>query len=66
MIAVPEFLFGAMENWGLVVYKEKSMLYDPLDTAEIDKQFVTMVISHELAHMVSKNKSYFCFYSRLH
>ncbi|XP_063436787.1 aminopeptidase N-like [Mytilus trossulus] len=51
MIAVPEFLFGAMENWGLVVYKEKSMLYDPLDTAEIDKQFVTMVISHELAHM---------------
>ncbi|XP_052097491.1 aminopeptidase N-like isoform X1 [Mytilus californianus] len=50
MIAVPAFAFGAMENWGLIVYRETFMLYDPLDTAENFKQFVTMVTSHELAH----------------
>lgn len=54
MIAVPGFAFGAMENWGLIVYRETAMLYDPLETAENFKQFVTMVISHELAHVVSK------------
>ena len=29
MIAIPDFQSGAMENWGLITYRESAMLYDP-------------------------------------
>ena len=50
MIAVPDFAAGAMENWGLIIYRETAMLYDPMDSAESNKQRVAVVVSHELAH----------------
>lgn len=53
MIAVPDFAAGAMENWGLITYRETSMLYDPMESAETNKQRVAVVVSHELAHQVA-------------
>ncbi|XP_071139481.1 aminopeptidase N-like isoform X5 [Mytilus edulis] len=50
MIAVPDFAAGAMENWGLIIYRETAMLYDPMESAETNKQRVAVVVSHELAH----------------
>ncbi|XP_071139480.1 aminopeptidase N-like isoform X4 [Mytilus edulis] len=50
MIAVPDFAAGAMENWGLITYRETAMLYDPMESAETNKQRVAVVVSHELAH----------------
>ncbi|CAC5387007.1 ANPEP [Mytilus coruscus] len=50
MIAVPDFAAGAMENWGLIIYRETAMLYDPMESAETNKQKVAVVVSHELAH----------------
>ncbi|XP_034039270.1 aminopeptidase N-like [Thalassophryne amazonica] len=48
-IALPDFHAGAMENWGLVTYRETALLYDP--DKSVSKERVAVVISHELAHM---------------
>ncbi len=49
-VAVPDFSSGAMENWGLVTYRESALLADP-NTATIgDRQYIATVISHELSH----------------
>ncbi|XP_071548247.1 aminopeptidase N-like isoform X2 [Panulirus ornatus] len=50
MIALPDFAYGAMENWGLVTYRETYMLYDPSISSMYNKERIAMVISHELAH----------------
>ncbi|XP_069101890.1 uncharacterized protein [Argopecten irradians] len=50
MIAIPDFAAGAMENWGLITYRETAMLYEPGVSSESNKQRVTTVITHELAH----------------
>lgn len=50
MIALPDFASGAMENWGCVTYRESCMLVDPNNTSLPAKQYVAMVVAHELAH----------------
>ncbi|XP_047482312.1 aminopeptidase N-like isoform X2 [Penaeus chinensis] len=50
MIAIPDFSAGAMENWGLITYRETAMLYDPAVSAASNKQRVVVVVAHELAH----------------
>uniref|UniRef100_A0A914V3A9 Aminopeptidase n=1 Tax=Plectus sambesii TaxID=2011161 RepID=A0A914V3A9_9BILA len=50
MIAIPDFEAGAMENWGLVTYREKYLLYDPKEYALSEKRRVAVVVAHELAH----------------
>lgn len=52
MIAVPDYPLGAMENWGLITYRETAMLFDPDVSSESSKQRVTQVITHELSHQV--------------
>ena len=52
LIAIPDFESGAMENWGLITYRETSLLYDPLTSSATDKLRITKVIAHELAHQV--------------
>uniref|UniRef100_A0A8C6B248 Aminopeptidase n=1 Tax=Monodon monoceros TaxID=40151 RepID=A0A8C6B248_MONMO len=50
LVAIPDFESGAMENWGLVTYRETSLLFDPKTSSTSDKLWVTRVIAHELAH----------------
>ncbi|VDO31066.1 unnamed protein product [Haemonchus placei] len=50
MIALPDFTAGAMENWGLITYREDSLLYDSRIYAPMNKQRVALVVAHELAH----------------
>ncbi|MEQ2218487.1 hypothetical protein XENOCAPTIV_003863, partial [Xenoophorus captivus] len=50
-IALPDFYFGAMENWGLVTYRETNLLYDPETSSNSDKETTATIIAHELAHM---------------
>ena len=52
LFAIPDFSAGAMENWGLVTYRETALLYDNQTDPEISKQRVAVVIAHELAHQV--------------
>ena len=53
-VAVPEFLAGAMENWGLVIYRETNLMYDPMESSSYYKQRVPAVIAHEMVHQVNK------------
>ncbi|CAN9502525.1 unnamed protein product [Ophioblennius macclurei] len=49
-IAIPDFGTGAMENWGLITYRETNLLYDKNQSSSGNKQRVASVIAHELVH----------------
>lgn len=49
-VALPDFSSGAMENWGLITYREIALLADPATTTVQNKQQVSQVIAHELSH----------------
>lgn len=49
-IALPDFSSGAMENWGLITYREMALLADPATTSISSRQYIATVIAHELAH----------------
>src|SRR2546426_10108184 len=49
-IAVPEFAYGAMENWGAITYRE-ILLHVDKDTSVRARKSVAHVIAHEVAHM---------------
>lgn len=51
MIAIPNFVSGAMEHWGLITYREVNMLYDGREASAANKQRVAVVVAHEIAHM---------------
>ncbi|KAJ4769821.1 Aminopeptidase M1 [Rhynchospora pubera] len=50
MVAIPDFAAGAMENYGLVTYRETALLFDDRHSAASNKQRVAVVVAHELAH----------------
>jgi aminopeptidase N len=52
MIAVPgsSQFFGAMENWGAIMYFEPYLLVDPRLSSESDRQLVFATVAHEVAH----------------
>jgi len=49
-VALPDFSSGAMENWGLVTYREVALLADPKTASLENKQSAATVVSHELSH----------------
>ncbi|XP_074096420.1 suppressor of ER stress-induced death isoform X3 [Cotesia typhae] len=50
MVAIPDFAAGAMENWGLITYRETAMLFQDGISTSNSQQRVATVIAHELAH----------------
>ena len=48
-VALPDFEAGAMENWGLVTYREACLLAEK-DSSLSDKKYVAIVVAHELSH----------------
>ncbi|XP_078080307.1 puromycin-sensitive aminopeptidase isoform X1 [Mustelus asterias] len=50
LIAIADFAAGAMENWGLVTYRETALLIDSKNSCSSSKQWVALVVGHELAH----------------
>lgn len=51
MVAIPDFVSGAMENWGLVTFRETRLLHDSYNDPINHKHDVVNVVCHELAHM---------------
>lgn len=49
-VALPDFSSGAMENWGLITYREVALLADTNTTSISSKHYIATVIAHELAH----------------
>eukprot|EP00002_Diphylleia_rotans_P015932 TRINITY_DN3086_c0_g1_i4.p1 TRINITY_DN3086_c0_g1~~TRINITY_DN3086_c0_g1_i4.p1 ORF type:complete len:798 (-),score=182.20 TRINITY_DN3086_c0_g1_i4:58-2451(-) len=50
MITIPNFSAGAMENWGLITYREAALLIDEKSSSIASKQNVAYIVAHELAH----------------
>ncbi|OXB83645.1 UNVERIFIED_CONTAM: hypothetical protein H355_015293 [Colinus virginianus] len=50
LVAIPDFQSGAMENWGLITFRETTLLFDNKASSTRDKKLITAVIAHELAH----------------
>jgi len=49
--AVPDFAAGAMENWGLILYRDYSLLFNDELSTTSQEQRIVVVVAHELAHM---------------
>lgn len=49
LVACPDFAAGAMENWGLLTFREAALLVSGDTPADL-KQHIASVVSHELAH----------------
>ncbi|KAM4129174.1 hypothetical protein ACJW30_01G002200 [Castanea mollissima] len=50
MVAIPDFDFGAMENYGLVTCCETNLICDNQHSTAANKQRVVIAVAHELAH----------------
>ena len=52
MIAVPgaSQFFGAMENWGAIMYFEPALLVDPSISSDSERMEIYAVVAHEMAH----------------
>lgn len=50
LVALPDFASAAMENWGLITFRETALLMDKRHTAFQNMQWIALVIAHEIAH----------------
>jgi len=50
LIAIPDFESAAMENWGAITFRETAILVDEDNTSLSNKQWIAIVIAHEIAH----------------
>ncbi|KAI9352747.1 peptidase family M1-domain-containing protein [Obelidium mucronatum] len=50
MVAIPDFSAGAMENWGLVTYRNVYLLCDEKKATANQKKMIGYIVGHELAH----------------
>lgn len=51
LAAIPDFAAGAMENWGLLTYRETALLYDSDHSSIVSQEKVAATVIHEEVHM---------------
>ncbi|HVV67339.1 MAG TPA: M1 family metallopeptidase [Candidatus Saccharimonadales bacterium] len=49
-VALPDFAVGAMENWGLLTYRERLLVAYPGQTSQAVKESIALVVAHETSH----------------
>ncbi|XP_068169982.1 alanyl (membrane) aminopeptidase-like b [Antennarius striatus] len=49
-IALPDLPPAAMENWGMVTYQERALLYEEGVSSPLQKRMIATIIAHELSH----------------
>jgi aminopeptidase N len=57
LLAVPDFASGAMENWGLVSFREDRIMFDEKIASILQKQQLAETMAHEIAHFCKFNSS---------
>ena len=50
LISIPDFAFGAMENWGAITFRENLLLHYPGITSKAGEERICEVIAHEIVH----------------
>lgn len=50
MLAIPDFAAGAMENWGVITYRETRLLIDSQLSSFAQKMATSRTVCHEIAH----------------
>lgn len=50
LVAVPDSAFGAMENWGMLVFREPTLVGTRAGSSQAALQVIAMIVSHEIAH----------------
>lgn len=51
MIGIMDYPLGGMENWGLITYAMRALMYNPETDSKDSWQIVLAIIAHEIAHM---------------
>ncbi|NWV19411.1 AMPQ Aminopeptidase, partial [Origma solitaria] len=59
LVALPDFGAGGMENWGLMIFQEASLMYLPSDEFTSRKAMIALIVSHELGHQACGKNSWF-------
>lgn len=49
-VALPDFSSGAMENWGLITYREAVLLSYPEAQSQSTNETIALVVAHETSH----------------
>jgi puromycin-sensitive aminopeptidase len=50
LVGIPEFAFGAMENWNLNIFRETALLVDPKTATIAEMMQVFITVAHEIVH----------------
>ena len=50
LVAIPDFSSGAMENWGLLIFRMAELLMTPSECTLAKKKRIVEVVMHELSH----------------
>jgi aminopeptidase 2 len=50
MVAIPDFALGAMENWGLIIFRVVRLFFNEKTSSASQKEQVALAVQHELAH----------------
>ncbi|XP_063912538.1 aminopeptidase N-like isoform X2 [Zophobas morio] len=50
IVAIPDFGYNAMENWGLITFRESALLYNTNEPDVDSRRTIATILSHELGH----------------
>ena len=51
-IAIRDYSAGAMENYGLITFRESSLLFSETESTQHNRRNIAATIAHELVHQV--------------
>eukprot|EP01080_Neovahlkampfia_damariscottae_P006940 gene6940-11103_t len=65
LVAIPDFHFGAMENWGLITFRTLKLLRNE-NTKQSDIEDIVSIVAHEISHMWFGNLVSYSYWNELY